>query len=65
MIETWQQYTCDACGETEYYPAPNATRKDVRVDLRKGGWQSIGTLDYCPECVKRGFAKRRITGFSG
>lgn len=64
MIETWQQYTCEACGDTEYYPEPNATRKDVRADLRKGGWRSFGTLDYCPKCVKQGYAKQRITGFS-
>ncbi|CAM3650145.1 hypothetical protein [Bordetella flabilis] len=60
MIETWKQYTCDGCGETEHYPTPNATNADVRQYMRRYGWQNHGRLDYCSKCVKNGNAARRV-----
>jgi len=62
MLETWTQWTCDGCGETENFPFPNATKREVRDSLRDGGWKSYGQLDYCPKCVQSGAAKRRETG---
>ena len=44
MIETWFQWTCNGCGETEFFPLPCASKSDI---------------DYCPRCVKSGAAKRR------
>lgn len=62
MIETWQQWTCDGCGETEYAVGSNMTRAQVRSDLKEVGWQHFaGDLDYCAKCVKRGVAARRET----
>ena len=65
MIESWLQYTCDGCGETEYFPQSNVTRAKVREDLKKSGWQHFtGDLDYCSKCVKRGIAAERYTGMN-
>lgn len=61
MLESWIQYTCDGCGETEYHGESNATRAEVREHLKAGGWRSYGLLDYCPRCVKNGNASRRET----
>lgn len=61
MLETWIQWTCDGCGETENHPAPNVTKAEVRESLKNFGWRSIGVLDFCPKCVKNGNAKRRET----
>lgn len=64
MIETWKQYTCDGCGETEFFHTPNATNAEVRKWTRKYGWRNIGLLDYCRVCVKNGTAEKRITDMS-
>lgn len=61
MLETWIQWTCDGCGDTESFPSPNETKGHVRAELRKGGWRSYGQLDYCPRCVTSGAARRRDT----
>lgn len=61
MIETWKQYTCDGCGETENHPSPGVTNKEVREYMRGYGWRSYGLLDYCAECVRNGNARRRET----
>lgn len=61
MIETWKQYTCDGCGETEFHPSPDVTNKEVREFLKPYGWRHYGLLDYCAECVRTGVAKKRIT----
>ena len=61
-IETWFQWTCNGCGETENYPMPSVPKSEVREYLEKRGWQHFpGDLDYCPRCVKNGTAKRRDT----
>lgn len=65
MLETWIQWTCNGCGETEYFMLPDSTRKEVRTHLKGKGWRSYGTLDYCPECVRSGAAKRRETSMLG
>lgn len=60
MIETWFQWTCNGCGETEFFPFPCASKSEVREQLKAGGWQHFpGDIDYCPRCVKSGAAKRR------
>lgn len=64
MIEMWQQYTCDGCGVTEYHHTPNMTKRQVRSDLKKAGWQSFGVLDYCRKCVDNGTADRRESAMS-
>lgn len=65
MIESWLQYTCDGCGETEYSPDSNITRAKVREELATYGWKHFaGGLDYCPKCVKRGIAAERYTGMN-
>ena len=61
MLETWIQWTCDGCGETETHPLPNPTKAEVREALRSAGGRSYGRLDYCPRCVKNGNARRRET----
>lgn len=62
MIESWLQWTCDGCGETEYHPHSNTTRTQARSELKASGWRAYaGDLDYCPRCVKRGIAARRET----
>ena len=48
MLETWHQWTCDGCGETEYTAMPDETRAQVRAYLRARGWRSLSdNLDYC------------------
>lgn len=65
MIETWRQWTCDGCGETENTTEPNKTKSEVRADLKASGWQHFaGDLDYCPRCVKLGVAARRETSMN-
>lgn len=59
MLETSFQITCNGCGDTDGWPEMNVTKARVRAALAKSGWQSYGALDYCPECIKRGVAKRR------
>ena len=59
MLETWVQWTCDGCGETEYHGDPDATKTDVRAFLKACGWKSYGRLDYCRKCAASGAAKRR------
>jgi len=61
VLETAIQLTCDGCGMTEVWHEMNVPKYKVRAALKKAGWQSFGTLDYCPECVKNGNAKRRET----
>lgn len=62
MIETWFQWTCDGCGETENYPLPSVLKSEVREYLEKRGWRHFpGNLDYCQRCVKNGAAKCRDT----
>lgn len=61
MLETWVQWTCDGCGETEYHSESNVTKGEVREYLKTRKWRSYGTLDYCPKCVKNGNARRRET----
>lgn len=65
MIETWYQWTCDGCGETDNSTVPNEAKSEVRSGLSKAGWKHYaGDLDYCPKCVKRGVAARRETGMN-
>lgn len=59
MLETWIQWTCDGCEETETYPSPNATKQTVRAYLRQCGWRSFGSLDYCHRCVAKGIHRKR------
>lgn len=41
---------------------PNETKAEVRAALKECGWKHYkGGLDYCPRCVTRGVAARRIT----
>lgn len=62
MLESWLQWTCDGCGETEYHVQSNVTRAQARAELKGAGWKYFsGDLDYCPRCVKRGIAARRET----
>lgn len=61
MLETTIQWTCDGCGMTEVWPEMNIPKYIVRAELKKGGWQSFGVLDYCPGCVENGNAKHRET----
>lgn len=61
MVETWIQWTCDGCGETEYHGESNARKTEVRQHLKDHGWRSFGPLDYCPKCIKKGNAARRET----
>lgn len=64
MIETWFQWTCNGCGDTEHYALPTVPKSEVRKYLRERGWQHFpGDLDYCPICVKNGKAKRRANDF--
>ncbi len=63
VIEKWLQYTCDGCGETETADAPNESVAECRRRIREYGWVNHGRLDYCPDCVKDGAAKRREEGF--
>ena len=65
MLETWVQWTCDGCGETESTPEPNTKKSDVRINLRSAGWRCFGPLDYCRDCVTSGAATRRDTGMGG
>lgn len=65
MIETWKQYTCDGCGETEWHPAPDVTNAEVRAFMKQYGWVSYGRLDYCGKCVSAGRAKARVTDMGG
>ncbi len=37
MLETWHQWTCDGCGETEYTAMPDETRAQARAYLRARG----------------------------
>lgn len=59
MIETWQQITCDGCGDTHNTEIPDETRKQFREQMKAYGWRQRGSLDYCRLCVKEGKAKRR------
>lgn len=65
MLETWIQYTCDGCGETEFAPNPDATRKEVREYIQGYGWKHYGSLDYCRRCVANGNAKNRRKDMGG
>lgn len=56
MIEVSLQWTCDSCGMTEIWPELDANKKTVRAALRAGGWRTYGALDYCPDCVARGYS---------
>lgn len=61
MIETWHQWTCDGCGETECTSTPCLSKAEVRAALKKSGWKHYtGDLDYCHKCVANGNAKNRI-----
>ena len=66
MLESWHQWTCDGCGETEFTAMPDETRAQVRAYLRARGWRSLSdNLDYCARCVKRGAAKRKERDMNG
>jgi len=61
VIETWLQWTCDGCGDTEHHAQPNVSKSAVREYLKGRGWRNYGSLDYCPKCVQNGNASRRET----
>lgn len=61
MLETSIQWTCDGCGKTDVWDELDVSKKEVRAELKKAGWRSYGSLDYCKKCVDNGNAKRRET----
>lgn len=38
---------CEGCGQWEQ---ASATAKRLRKELRRKGWKSKGTKDWCPNC---------------
>lgn len=70
MLETWIQWTCDGCEITDTYPAPHATKAEVRAQMKLDGWQHVssgasvtGGLDYCSDCIVAGRARKRIVSW--
>jgi hypothetical protein len=41
MLETWIQWTCDACGITEVLGSANIPKYVVRKQLKEAGWQIL------------------------
>lgn len=50
MIERWLQFTCDACGATEFAPSPDVA---VAVAAKEAGFTIRGKRHLCIACAKR------------
>lgn len=63
MVESYLEISCDGCGDLDSSDASNITQKEFRKSLRRYGWRSYGTLDYCRKCVDSGVAAEKQSIF--